>query len=202
MVSSFGQKYQRNYFWISALSFFCSFLGASWKLFGLPGDLVCTIINKEACRKPQKASRRKPPGRYKKFQGRNSEIISLVILSKRLNQRDILKLGNWPLGLVGTEPILQDSVAFSPAKKIVKNISPGNFFENNEKSLHHSYLNYLIDLSPILVKEKKNESYFWHYFARQHGIFSSKKNIISIYYGRICLIWFINYILFLAWYSP
>jgi hypothetical protein len=62
--------------------FFCSFLGASWKLFGLPGDLVCNIINKEACRKPQKASR-KPPGRYKKFQGRNSEIISLVILSKR-----------------------------------------------------------------------------------------------------------------------
>ena len=70
--------------------FFCSFLGASWKLFGLPGDLVCNIINKEACRKPQKASR-KPPERYKKFQGRNSEIISLVILSKRWNQRDILK---------------------------------------------------------------------------------------------------------------
>jgi hypothetical protein len=43
--------------------FFCSFLEASWKLFGLPGDLVC---NKEACRKPRKASR-KPPGRYKKF---------------------------------------------------------------------------------------------------------------------------------------
>ena len=64
------------------LEIFCSFLGASWKLFGLPGDLVCNIINKEACRKPQKASR-KPPGRYKKFQGRNSEIISLVILSKR-----------------------------------------------------------------------------------------------------------------------
>ena len=61
---------------------FCSFLGASWELFGFPGDLVCNIINKEACRKPQKATR-KPPGRYKKFQGRNSEIISLVILSKR-----------------------------------------------------------------------------------------------------------------------
>ena len=61
---------------------FCSFLGASWKLFGLPGDLVCNIINKEAYKKPQKASK-KPPGRYKKFQGRNSEIISLVILSKR-----------------------------------------------------------------------------------------------------------------------
>ena len=62
-------KNQRNYFWISVLSFFCSFLGASWKLFGLPGDL-----NKEAYRKPKKASR-KLPGRYKKTQGRNSEII-------------------------------------------------------------------------------------------------------------------------------
>ena len=91
MVSLFGQKYQRNYFLISALSFFCSFLGASWKLFGFPGDLVCNIINKEACRKPQKASR-KPPGRYKKFQGRISETISLVILSKRWHQKDILKL--------------------------------------------------------------------------------------------------------------
>ena len=43
--------------------FFCSFLGASWKLFGLPGELVSNIINKEAYRKP--------PGRNKKFQGRN-----------------------------------------------------------------------------------------------------------------------------------
>ena len=62
--------------------FFCSFMGASWKLFGLPWDLVCNILNKEAYRKPQKAFR-KPPGRYNRFQGRNSEIISLVILSKR-----------------------------------------------------------------------------------------------------------------------
>jgi hypothetical protein len=29
-------------------------LGASWKLFELPGDLVSNIINKEAYRKPQK----------------------------------------------------------------------------------------------------------------------------------------------------
>ena len=34
-----SKKYQRKYFWISALIFFCSFLGAFWKLFGLPGDL-------------------------------------------------------------------------------------------------------------------------------------------------------------------
>ena len=33
---------------------FCSFLGASWKLFGLPGDLVSNIRSKEAYRKPPK----------------------------------------------------------------------------------------------------------------------------------------------------
>jgi hypothetical protein len=58
MKKQFHPKYQRNYFWFSALIFFCSFLGASWKLFGLPGDLVCNSINKEAYRKPQKASRK------------------------------------------------------------------------------------------------------------------------------------------------
>jgi hypothetical protein len=40
---------------------FCSFLEACWKLFGLPWDLISNIINKEAYRKPKKASR-KPPG--------------------------------------------------------------------------------------------------------------------------------------------
>ena len=61
--------------------FFCSFLGASWKLFELPGDLVSNIINKEAYRKPHNASR-KPQGSYKKFQGRNPEIILLVFWKK------------------------------------------------------------------------------------------------------------------------
>jgi hypothetical protein len=51
---------------------------ASW---GLPGDLVNNIINKEAYRKPRKAFR-KPPGRYKKFQGRNPETISLFFWKK------------------------------------------------------------------------------------------------------------------------
>ena len=35
---------------------FFTFLGASWKLFGLPGDLWSNIINKEAYRKPKKLS--------------------------------------------------------------------------------------------------------------------------------------------------
>ena len=40
---------------------------------------------------PKKASR-KPPGSYKKFQGRNPEIISLVFWKKFSDQKDILKL--------------------------------------------------------------------------------------------------------------
>ena len=34
--------------------FFCSFLGASMKLFALPGDLVCNNINKEVYKSPKK----------------------------------------------------------------------------------------------------------------------------------------------------
>jgi hypothetical protein len=63
------------------------FLGASWKLFRLPGDLVCNIISKEAYRKPQKASRK-----LQKIQGRNPDIISLVIWKKQSFHKDILKL--------------------------------------------------------------------------------------------------------------
>ena len=37
LVSLFGQKYQRNYFWISALNFFVASWGASWNLFGFLG---------------------------------------------------------------------------------------------------------------------------------------------------------------------
>ena len=69
---------------------FCSFLGASWKLFGLPWDLISNIINKEAYRKPKKASR-KPPGSYKKFQGRNPEIILLVFWDKLIFHKDIIE---------------------------------------------------------------------------------------------------------------
>ena len=71
MKNQFIPKYQRNYFWISTLKIFV----ASW---GLPWDLISDIMNKEAYRNPKKASR-KPPGSYKKFQGRNPEIISLLL---------------------------------------------------------------------------------------------------------------------------
>ena len=71
--------------------FFCSFLGASWKLFGLPGDLVFTIINKKAYRKPQKASR-KPQGSYINFQGRNPYNIFVAILENQCPHKFILSL--------------------------------------------------------------------------------------------------------------
>jgi hypothetical protein len=48
-------------------------------------------MNKEAYKKPKKASR-KPPGSYKKFQGRNPEIISLVFWEKLIFHMDIIKL--------------------------------------------------------------------------------------------------------------
>ena len=71
--------------------FFCSFLGASWKLFGLPGDLVTNIINKEGYWKPKNATR-KPPESFKKFESRNPEIFSLVFWMKLISHKDIFKL--------------------------------------------------------------------------------------------------------------
>ena len=42
---SVSSKYQRKYFWNLCLEIFCSSLGASWKLFGLPvGFLIYDII--------------------------------------------------------------------------------------------------------------------------------------------------------------
>ena len=50
MKNQFHPKYQQKYFWNSALKFFV----ASW---GLPGDLVSNIINKEGYWKPKKLPR-------------------------------------------------------------------------------------------------------------------------------------------------
>ena len=88
---SVSSKIPTKIFLESCPEIFCSFLGASWKLFGLPGDIVSNIIHKEAYRKPQKASR-KPQGSYKKFQGRNPEIISLLFREKLIFHKDIIKL--------------------------------------------------------------------------------------------------------------
>ena len=69
---------------------FCSLLGASWKLFGLPGDLVNNIMNKEGYWKPKKLPG-SPPESYKKFEGRNPEIFSVVFWMKLIFHEDILK---------------------------------------------------------------------------------------------------------------
>ena len=65
MKTSILQNSNENIVRISALKFFV----ASW---GLPGNLVSNIINKEAYRKPQKASR-KPTGSPKKLPGSPKE---------------------------------------------------------------------------------------------------------------------------------
>jgi hypothetical protein len=71
---------------ISALKFFVSSWGGFLEAFWASLD----IINKEAYRKPKKASR-KPPGSYKKIQGRNPEIISLLFWDKLIFHKDIIK---------------------------------------------------------------------------------------------------------------
>ena len=59
---------------------------ASWKRFGLPRDLKSNIINKEAYKKPKKASR-KPPGSYKKLQGRNPYNFFVAILVEMMTAK-------------------------------------------------------------------------------------------------------------------
>ena len=53
---------------------FCTFLGASWKLFGASCRLLCLWYYILSPQEAQRASM-KPPGSYKKTQGRNPEII-------------------------------------------------------------------------------------------------------------------------------
>ena len=87
----FHQNSKENTVRISALKFFVASWGLLGSFVGLHGGLVSNIINKDVCRKPKKASK-KPPGSYKKFQGRNPEIISLVFWMKLPFHKDILKL--------------------------------------------------------------------------------------------------------------
>jgi hypothetical protein len=75
----FHQNSNKNIVRISALKFFVASWGLPGSCFGLPGDLVSNIINKEAYRKPQKNSR-KSQGSYKNFQGRNAYNILVAIL--------------------------------------------------------------------------------------------------------------------------
>jgi hypothetical protein len=54
----FDQNSNENIVRISALKFFVASWGLPGSFLGLSGDLVNSIVNKEAYRKPQKASRK------------------------------------------------------------------------------------------------------------------------------------------------
>ena len=73
MKNQFHPKYQRKYFWNSALKFFV----ASW---GLPGDLVSNIINKEGYWKPKKLPG--SPQKATKISGQKSRNIFVGILDE------------------------------------------------------------------------------------------------------------------------
>ena len=70
---------------------FCTFLGASWKLFGASCRLPCLWYYILSPQEAQRASM-KPPGSYKKNSGQKSRNNFVGFLSKRWNQKDILKL--------------------------------------------------------------------------------------------------------------
>ena len=87
----FDQSSNENTVRVSALIFFVASLGLPESFLGLPRDLVSNIINKEAYRKPENASR-KPQGSYKNFQGRNPYNIFVAILENICPHKFILSL--------------------------------------------------------------------------------------------------------------
>ena len=91
MKTSIFQNNKENIVTISALKSYVASLGLPGNFFGFPEDLESNIINKKANKKPQKASR-KPPGSYKKFQGRNPHNIFIAILENRCLHKFILSL--------------------------------------------------------------------------------------------------------------
>ena len=70
---------------------FCSFLGASWKLFGLSGNLVNNIKNKGGHWKPKKLPG-SPQKATKNFRAEILKYFLLVFWKKFSDQKDILKL--------------------------------------------------------------------------------------------------------------
>ena len=78
----FDQNSNENIVRIPALNFFVASWGLPGRFLGLPGDLVSNIINKEACRKPQKDSR-KPQKPIKTFTAEILTLFSLLLWSKR-----------------------------------------------------------------------------------------------------------------------
>ena len=87
MKNQFHPKYQQKYFWNSALKLFV----ASWKLFGLPWDLVSNIINKEGYWKPKKLPG-SPQEAAKNFRAEILKYFLLVFWMKQIFHKDILNL--------------------------------------------------------------------------------------------------------------
>ena len=83
----FDQNSNKNILRVSALKFFCSFLGLRESFLGLFGDLVSNIINTGAYRKPQKASRK-----LQKVSGH----IFVAILVESMTTKSHFET-NWPL---------------------------------------------------------------------------------------------------------
>ena len=95
MINQFHPKYQKKYFWISALKLFV----ASWRLpgsfLGIPGDLVSNIIDKEAYRKPRKAFKN-PREALKTFNGEILKIFQMVFMIKTMTPKRYFEI-NQPL---------------------------------------------------------------------------------------------------------
>ena len=80
----FDQNSNQNIVRISALIFFVVSWGLSGSFWGLPGDLVSNIINKEAYRKPQES--------YKNFQGRHPYNIFVTIVVETMTPKRHLEI--------------------------------------------------------------------------------------------------------------
>ena len=87
----FDQNSNENIARISALKVIVASCGLPGRLLGLPENFVSDIINKEAYRKSQKASR-KPQGSYKSSQGRNPCNIFVAILVQMMTPKRHCKI--------------------------------------------------------------------------------------------------------------
>ena len=90
MKNQFHPKYQRKYFWSSALKFFVAFWGLPGSFLGFQQPSLFMILLTKSPGSPK--SFQEAPRKLQKFQGRNPEIFSLVSWMKLIFHKDILKL--------------------------------------------------------------------------------------------------------------
>ena len=94
----FDQNSNENIVKIPALKFFVASWGFPGSCFGLSGDLVSNIINKETYRKPQKLPG-SPKEAIKNFQGRNPCNIFVAIWVETMTPKKHFEI-NLPLALI------------------------------------------------------------------------------------------------------